>query len=104
MDIVIVGAGFAGLYRLHKAHELGLRAEAIERRAPGVVLGRPGRADEENALVLQLRRERGEQRPRTVGIEEQRFKGLCQCTRRIGVVDESTAHRLDHFRNRRDRL
>ena len=31
LDIVIVGAGFAGLYMLHKAHELGLRAEAIER-------------------------------------------------------------------------
>ena len=31
LDMVIVGAGFAGLYMLHKAHELGLRAEVIER-------------------------------------------------------------------------
>ncbi|MDG1877621.1 MAG: NAD(P)/FAD-dependent oxidoreductase [Acidimicrobiales bacterium] len=31
LDVVIVGAGFAGLYMLHRAHELGLQAEAIER-------------------------------------------------------------------------
>jgi cyclohexanone monooxygenase len=31
LDMVIVGAGFAGLYMLHNAHGLGLRAEVIER-------------------------------------------------------------------------
>ena len=29
-DIVIVGAGFAGLYMLHKARQLGLRARLFE--------------------------------------------------------------------------
>lgn len=31
LDLVIVGAGFAGLYMLRKAHQLGLTAEVIER-------------------------------------------------------------------------
>ena len=31
VDLVIVGAGFAGLYMLHKAHVMGLRARCIER-------------------------------------------------------------------------
>lgn len=36
LDIVIVGAGFAGLYMLHKSRELGLRAKVIEAGAgPG---------------------------------------------------------------------
>ena len=30
VDVVIVGAGFAGLYMLHKVRELGLTATAIE--------------------------------------------------------------------------
>ena len=29
-DMVIVGAGFAGLYMLHKARQLGLRARVFE--------------------------------------------------------------------------
>jgi cyclohexanone monooxygenase len=33
LDIVIVGAGFSGLYMLHKAHELGLSARLVERGA-----------------------------------------------------------------------
>ena len=30
-DVVIVGAGFAGLYMLHRARQLGLRVCAIEK-------------------------------------------------------------------------
>src|SRR3546814_11483129 len=30
LDVVIVGAGFAGLYMLHKARQLGLSARVIE--------------------------------------------------------------------------
>src|SRR4051812_28848988 len=30
VDVVIVGAGFAGMYMLHKVHELGLTATGIE--------------------------------------------------------------------------
>src|SRR4051812_35217999 len=29
-DVVIVGAGFAGLYMLHRVRELGLRAQVLE--------------------------------------------------------------------------
>jgi len=35
LDLLIVGAGFAGLYMLHKAREIGLRAQVIE-AAPSV--------------------------------------------------------------------
>nr|MDT0667315.1 NAD(P)-binding protein [Micromonospora sp. DSM 115978] len=30
-DAVVVGAGFSGLYALHKLRELGLRVRALER-------------------------------------------------------------------------
>src|SRR5262245_56611040 len=35
LDVLIVGAGFGGLYMLHKARMLGLKALAVE-AAPGV--------------------------------------------------------------------
>jgi cation diffusion facilitator CzcD-associated flavoprotein CzcO len=30
LDVVVVGAGFSGLYLLHRLRELGLRAIALE--------------------------------------------------------------------------
>ncbi|MGH9085960.1 MAG: NAD(P)-binding protein, partial [Acidimicrobiales bacterium] len=30
VDVAIVGAGFAGLYMLHRARQLGLSAQAVE--------------------------------------------------------------------------
>jgi cyclohexanone monooxygenase len=35
LDLLVVGAGFAGLYMLHKARTMGLRVQAVE-AAPGV--------------------------------------------------------------------
>jgi len=35
LDLLVVGAGFAGLYMLHRARSMGLRVRAVE-AAPGV--------------------------------------------------------------------
>lgn len=49
VDVLVVGAGFAGMYQLRKARELGLRVRVVERgRGPGDLVleslsGGPGR-------------------------------------------------------------